>query len=172
MADRFAAHLAANDREHVERLEAIARRLSGDLKLALAAQRWCDARDQERAIVAALKPCERRRRFLGHGEDGPEFWEPAELNEGEAMCSRAMVPYQTSEGFDYEPLPEAKWCQSCRDNMPAVVELRRVRKQIPGFASALRRTGRACHTDDLTDTAQAIRDELVRWKRPHPMGGK
>lgn len=39
-------------------------------------------------------------------------------------------------------LDEADWCQSCQDNMPAVHELREVRRSIGGLASSMFRAYR------------------------------
>jgi hypothetical protein len=104
-----------------------------------AAQRYCEAKDRERAIVAALKKCEHRAYFTGIGESGPEYSQPEKANHGNEFCSRVI--FTVHDGYEgrEESLPVEQWCQSCRDNIPLVEELRVVRRQIPGRMSAMRR---------------------------------
>lgn len=92
-----------------------------------AARRYCGARDHERAIVAGLHRCKRRNYAIVRGEEGA----------GE-FCSRVMVANE----YDVDSLPQAEWCDACIANLPAVDELRRVRRSFPGLMGALRRAAR------------------------------
>lgn len=123
-------------------MSAVVTQLSAIGPLASAAAKYCDARDREQQIMKSLKWCERKPKFTGFREEGPMYSVPEETNEGLAFCSRAVV---TVPGYD-EPsvsnLPEAHWCQSCRDNIPAVAELKKVRRQVAGLMTAMRNARR------------------------------
>jgi len=98
-------------------------------RLHKAAARYCAAKDREREIVRSMKFCERI--------DGDD-------SEQDTYCSRCVLHVPPSGPYDPQdrPMPVEDWCQSCRDNLPAVEELRRVRRSLGGLASAMRRAAR------------------------------
>ena len=94
-----------------------------------AARRYCDARDQERAIITSLKRCERRDYTIVRGNPGA----------GE-LCSRNTESNGSADGVIADHW--SNWCDSCQSNVPAVKELRRLRRSFAGLMSALRRAVR------------------------------
>ena len=104
-------------------------------RIVRAAERLVGAKDLERVLVQGMKHCERHPYIVGEDDEGCFVYsEPAERNEGGEMCSRAMIddPMRCGPEEPYRRLDAEEWCQSCRDNLPAVEELRRVRRSMGG----------------------------------------
>lgn len=106
-----------------------------------AAARYCAAKDRERVLVRSMRRCERVAYLIGHDDIGnPERTTPAEpANDGGVYCSRAMIVTTGWGGYPEDaPLPPDRWCAACRANIPAVEELRRVRRSLGGLAMVMR----------------------------------
>ena len=118
----------------------------GMMTLAETAASYCAARDHEKAIVRGLLPCTQVRRIIRYSRHDyePIYDKPEKVNPGNAMCSRAMETIESycGEYPEDQPICEEDWCPNCRANLPAVAELRKVRRSFGGLMSAMMRAWR------------------------------